>query len=196
MKSSAEELLVRASVGKRKDALAYEAEPLVEDILVTLSGPLAAADSDEAAEALIEDWFAAHPHVLKSVVPIPPDDIEVACESLQKRGQLVKRYGLSSVEAALKARGVSLSEIKPGRDADGGETKRKRKAASTDAPPASTNPWSDKWRASRPVKTDAEREELRLIAQTQVIRAFGTAGAIRYARSAGKTLANTPLRTR
>jgi hypothetical protein len=159
-----------------------------------LDAALTAADSDEAEIVVLEDWLAARPHLLKSIIPIPPDDIEVACMSLAKRGELVKRYGLPSVEAALKARGVSLSEIKPGRDADGGDAKRKRKAADTDAPPASNNPWSDKWRAPRPVKTDAEREELRLAAQVSIVKSFGTAGAVRYARSVGKTLANTPLR--
>jgi hypothetical protein len=192
-KSSANVLFVTAFFKPKTDQLAYPVDPIIEDAAASLDAALTAAPDDEAMTVILEDWLAARPHLLKSVVPIPPDDIEVACMSLAKRGELVKRYGLASVESALKARGVSLSEIKPGRDADDGDAKRKRKA--DDAPVSkSQNPWHPDWKSSRPTKSPAEKEALRLEAQTAIIRSFGTAGATRYARSAGMTLAGTPLR--
>lgn len=105
------------------------------------------------------------------------------------------RYGQASVEAAAKSWGTSLGSLKPGRDPDAsGEKSAKKAAPSGDAPAVSKNPWADGWRCPRPPKDTADRQGMIDQARTDVIKNFGSAGAARYAKSAGKTLGGQPLR--
>ncbi len=119
-----------------------------------------------------------------------------ASPTLAAQGAIM-RYGQASVEAAAKSWGTSLGSLKPGRDPDAsGEKSAKRAAPSGDAPNVLKNPWADGWRCPRPPKDAADRQRMIDQARTDVIKNFGSTGAARYAKSAGKTLGGLPLRVK
>lgn len=197
MKTPAQYKLIKLHLEAMKDRLAYDPGPIADDLYEAIGVPLETAD-DEQAEQLFSDWLKARPHLFKTIVTIPRDELEVAfgaSPTLAAQGAITKRYGQASAEAAARSWGSSLGNLKPGRDPDAsGEKSAKKAAPSVDVPSVSKNPWSTGWRAPRPPKDEADRQRMRLAAQTEIIKNFGSAGAARYAKSAGKTLGGQSLR--
>lgn len=199
MKTPAHFALIKLELKAMEDRLAYPLDPIADDMFGALGVALETAPDDETAAQLKSDWLAARPHLFKTIVAIPRDELEAAFGSsptLAAQGAIM-RYGQASVEAAAKSWGTSLGSLKPGRDPDAsGEKSTKKAAPSGDVPSVSKNPWSTGWRAPRPPKDEADRQRMRLAAQTEIIKSFGAAGATRYARCAGKQINGLPLRVK
>lgn len=181
---------VKAEYGldKIRDAMEDDCTPAIE-----------AAESDEAANEILNNWAAKYPHVWEQPVEdIPAEEMEAAFgegSTPDKQAALVKRYGEASVSANAKRWGTSLGSTKPGRNPD---RKAEKKTPQGNEPSDSkSNPWDDKnFRCPRPPRDAADRQRMILEAQESVIRRYGSAGALRMARSVGKTLGGQPLAKR
>lgn len=185
------------------DILTNTPEALAAEEVEALALAIDRAKHDDEVKALQEDYRQGHPHYFKEIVKLPRELCEAAFGSaptLAAQGAITKRYGQASAESAARSWGTSLGSLKPGRDPDAsGEKSTKKAAPSGDAPSLSKNPWADGpggWRAPRPPKDEADRQRMRLAAQTEIIKNFGAAGATRYARSAGKQINGLPLRVK
>lgn len=200
MKTPAQFALLKLELNAMEDRLAYPLDPIVEDMFSAIGVALETAPDDETAAQLKADWLAARPHLFKTIVAIPRDELEAAfgaTPTLAAQGAITKRYGQASAEAAARSWGSSLGSLKPGRDPDAsGEKAAKKAAPNGDAPSVSKNPWHDGWRAPRPPKDAADRQRMIDQARTDVIKNFGAAGATRYARSAGKQINGFPIRVK
>jgi hypothetical protein len=197
-KSSVSRLYIERRLKEQEHRLAHALSVVCEELDVIIGEQIASAADDDIRDAIIDEATEKRPHYFKQIIEIPPDELERAFGStptLAAQGKLIRKFGELSTAAAAKQWGTSLGSLKPGRDPDAapGEAKRK-KAADTDAPSVSSNPWHPDWKSSRPFKSPEEKRTLRLAAQSSVITAMGSAAAARMARSAGVTLGGQPLR--
>lgn len=123
IKKPATMLRLEAYLEPLKSNLAYEAAPIIEDAFITLHNAIEAADSEETIQALIDDWFAARPHLFKTIVLIPEAMQEAAFgdnPSLKAQGDLLRRYSQAVAEECASRWGTTLGSTKPGRDPEGG----------------------------------------------------------------------------
>jgi hypothetical protein len=190
-KKPATMLRLEAYIEPIKSNLAYDAAPILEDAFLTLHDAIEAAVSEETTQALIDDWFAARPHLLKTVVLIPEPMQEAAFgdnPALKAQGDLLRRYGQAAAEECARRWKTTLGSTKSGRNPHGGvsvaSAKKVLDKAEAEAP--SKNPWHPRF----PAKTPQER----LAAQTSILKAMGSKAAERMARSVGMTLGGQPLR--
>lgn len=196
-RKSETELRAAAEVNARKEFLAYPAQGIIDDLVLSLGPAIEQAQSDEEVQVLFDDWFKARPHLFKTIIQIPHDDLEAAFgakPSLKAQGDLTKRYNVASVEAAAKLWQTSLGNLRPGVDPEAASSKTKAAPKSGEEGEAFKNPWADLYRCQRPPRDDADRKQMIQEHQTRIIKSFGTAGAARMAKAAGKTLGGQPLR--
>lgn len=191
-------LLVNAFCASRAVKAEYGLDKIRDAMEDDCTSAIEAAESDEAANEILNNWAAKYPHVWETPVDdIPAEEMEAAFgegTTPDKQAALVKKYGAASVTANAKRWGTTLGATKPGRDP---ERKAEKKAPANGGPTDSkTNPWSDQYRCPRPPRDAADRLRMIREAQETVIKRFGSAGAIQMARSAGKTLGGQPLAKR
>lgn len=172
----------------------YRLEAIIEDCFVTVGTKMAAVSSDEEKVEIAQAWVDARKaDWLEHIVEIDDALVVNACTSLKARGELAQKYGVESVEAALRAKGVAMTEIKRPRESK----QEQKKAPGPDAGDTSSNPWSKKFRVTGgPVKSEADRTARVNDARAKFIRMAGTAAAARMAKSAGVSLGGLPLRER
>lgn len=184
-----------------KDRLTAPLETLALEMAERLEGAIKDPTLDEEAiKLLMEDDIAARPHYLKDEpIKIPDADADEACTNLEKRAELIERYGvkagrskaegIAAVTAALKDRGLSMGDLKPPRAKE--EKKPERK---DEEPPSTTNPYSPAWRAPRVPKSEQDREQQRQAAIAHLFKTFGAKRSADMAKKYGKAIDGSPLR--
>jgi hypothetical protein len=185
-------LRTTAFLSPYKARLTAPLETLALEMSERLEAPIKNATDEEAITLLLEDDLAARPHYLKDEpVKVPDDAADEACTSLEKRGDLVERYGIAAVTAALKERGVGMGELKPPRQMEEGGNKQERKS---DEPLSTTSPYSPNWKAPRAPTSEADREQQRKAAIASLFKTFGAKRSAEMARKYGKQIDGSPLR--
>jgi len=171
----------------------YHIGAIKDDCFEVCGQAMRDAPDDEAMTAIAQNWIDARKSEwLEYIVEIEDALVIAACTSLAKRGELAKRYGVPSVESALRAKGVAMTEIKPPREAK----EKTEKKPGSNADDNSSNPWSSKFRLSGgPVKNEADREARINAERAKFIKMAGAAASARMAKAAGKTLGGQPLRS-
>jgi hypothetical protein len=174
---------------------------IIDDFIMGASAAMENAGDDvEAKQAIIAEWLKQRPHLfVPEATTISEEKARAAFgekPTLAAQAALVKTYGEDEAKAEASRWGTSLGSLKPGRlegepDPETVE-KIKAKAKAEDDEGPSRNPWQKSWSPGG-VRSPDERAQLRLEAQSRVIRTMGTAGASRMARAAGVTLGGLPL---
>lgn len=176
-----------------KDRLRSSVSTIALEQTERLDEVLSTARDDDEHYKLWEDDFNARPHYLKDEpIKIPDDAADEACTSLDKRGELVERYGVEAVTAALQERGLSGLGSKPQGPRRKGEEQPKKKPA--DEMPSTSNPYSSTWKAPRVPKSAEDREEQRRAAISALFRTIGAKAAASMAAKHGCMVDGRPLR--
>ena len=190
-RKSAEELLVDMVLDPLAPNLkaGYLIEPIKETFLNIGRPRFKEAADDEAVKAIILELWNEGDYA-ENIVTIDDKLVDAACMNMTTRGELVRKFGLPSVEAALRAKGVAIN--KPGQPR---VSQEKKTAKGANAEDTSNNPWSSKFRLSGgPPKSDADREARINAERAKFIVMAGAKAAERMAKACGRTLAGTPLR--
>jgi hypothetical protein len=189
-KKTATWLRLEAYMSTRRDNLVnpqFE-QGILGDAHAMLHDAIESSDSEQAAEAMVEDYFAERQHFFKSRVKIPEAMASAAFgerPTLAAQAELVKRYGEEPAKECARQWRTAIGSLKPGRHPDSGSDSGPAKTArreSDDAAP-NKNPWHPRWAGKD-----------RHAAQASIIKSLGTKVAASLARSAGVTLTGTPLR--
>jgi hypothetical protein len=186
-KKSATWLRLEAHINTIRDNLAFSAEGIMSDAHTVLHGAIGSCDNEATVQAMIDDWFAARPHLLKTKVLIPERMAEAAFgerPSLAAQGELVKRYGEDAAKECARRWKTAIGSVRPGRHPDSTDSapvKAVQRDSDREAP--NKNPWHPRWNGKD-----------RLAAQKSIIVSLGTKVAASLAKSAGVMLTGQPLR--
>lgn len=181
-----------AFLAQYKSRLTAPLETLALEMSERLEPLIKNASDEEAITLLMEDDIAARPHYLKDEpITIPDEQADAACTSLDKRGELVERYGVEAVTAALKDRGLTGLGDKPQEPRRKGEQK---KPGAKNEPESTSNPYSPNWKAPRVPRSPEDREQQRREAIAHLFKTFGARRSADMAKKHGKQIDGSPLR--